>query len=85
METAEGVRLKPTAEVKGKKAAQIMFVVGTDFLGLEPPLWRENLKLAVKTQDILNSNEFIIKDNYLMFKYDKRLFDCGVWQQRKYA
>lgn len=54
METAEGVRLKPTAEVKGKKAAQIMFVVGTDFLGLEHPLWRENLKLAVKTQDILN-------------------------------
>ena len=31
--------------------AQVMFVVGTDGLGLEHPNWRENLKLAVWLQD----------------------------------
>ena len=54
METKDGVKLKPTAEIDGKKAAQIMFVVGTDYMGLEHKNWRENLKLAVETQNILN-------------------------------
>ncbi len=57
METADGVRLKPTANlVGGQKAAQIMFVIGTDAMGLEHPNWRENLRLSVKVQNILNSD-----------------------------
>lgn len=57
MENAEGVKLKPTAKISGKgKAAQIMFVMGTDYMGLEHPNWRENLALAVKLQGVLNED-----------------------------
>ena len=48
------VQLKPVAEVLGKKTAQIMFVVGTDGLGLNHPNWRDNLAFAVKIQNELN-------------------------------
>lgn len=56
MENRDGVKLKPTAYLKEGKAAQIMFVIGTDALGLEHPNWRENLSLAAKIQKKINSN-----------------------------
>lgn len=57
MENKEGVKLKPTAKLSGnKKAAQIMFVIGTDAMELYHPNWRENLRLAVKLQNILNGD-----------------------------
>lgn len=46
-------QLKPTAQFDDGKAAQIMFVVGTDAMGLYHPDWRENLSLAVKLQSEL--------------------------------
>lgn len=46
-------QLKPTATYGEEKAAQIMFVVGTDAMGLYHPYWRENLSLAVKIQNNL--------------------------------
>lgn len=46
----DSVQLKPTALCNEGKAAQIMFVVGTDSMGLHHPDWRENLSLAVKLQ-----------------------------------
>ncbi len=46
-------QLKPTAIFDEGKAAQIMFVVGTDSMGLYHPDWRENLSLAVKLQNNL--------------------------------
>ena len=57
METSDKVMLKPTAEFADVgKAAQLMFVIGTDAMGLEHPNWRENLRFAVKLQEILNSS-----------------------------
>jgi len=49
----DGNQLKPTALFDEGKAAQIMFVVGTDSMGLYHPNWRENLSLAVKMQNLL--------------------------------
>ena len=49
----DGNQLKPTALFNEGKAAQIMFVVGTDSMGLYHPNWRENLSLAVKMQNTL--------------------------------
>ncbi len=48
------VQLKPVAEVNGEKVAQIMFVVGTDGLGLEHKNWKKNLAFAVQIQKELN-------------------------------
>ena len=49
---SDTVVYKTAAELPdGETCAQVMFVVGTDSLGLEHPNWRENLKLAVFLQD----------------------------------
>ena len=45
--------LRVVKEVNKKKAAQILFVVGTN-QKLKHPNWKENLKLAVKLQQKLN-------------------------------
>ena len=52
MTTAEGVKYKPTAEVDGKKAAQIMILAGCDFNGGwgDFPDWMENLRFALRLQ-----------------------------------
>lgn len=41
----------PTVEVNGKKAAKLMFVMGSTAYGLEHPYWMENLKTAVLIQN----------------------------------
>jgi len=46
--------LRVATKINGSDAAKIMFVVGTDELGLEHKDWRENLKLAVKLQENAN-------------------------------
>ncbi|MBQ3226166.1 MAG: stage II sporulation protein P, partial [Clostridia bacterium] len=46
--------LKPTLTEHGKNTAQIMFVVGTDALGLSHPDWKHNLAFAVQLQDTAN-------------------------------
>lgn len=48
------VQLKPVAEVFSESVAQIMFVVGTDGLGLYHPNWKQNLAFAVQIQEELN-------------------------------
>lgn len=48
------VQLKPVAEVLDEPVAQIMFVVGTDGLGLYHPNWKQNLAFAVQIQEELN-------------------------------
>jgi len=48
-------KLRVVTDINGKKTAKIMFVVGTNGTGLEHPNWRENLKLAIKLQENLNS------------------------------
>lgn len=46
--------LRVVTDINGKKAAKIMFVVGTDSTGLSHPNWKENLKLAITLQEKLN-------------------------------
>ncbi|HOA97370.1 stage II sporulation protein P [Acetivibrio saccincola] len=50
----DGKKLRTVTEIDGKKAAKIMFVVGTNATGLEHPEWRENLKLAITLQSMLD-------------------------------
>lgn len=51
MVTDEGVSYKPTAEVDGKKAAQMMIIAGCDPTGeLEYENWYPNLLFALKLQ-----------------------------------
>ncbi len=50
----DGSKAKFVSEIDGKKAAQLMFVVGTDAGGLNHPNWRENMKLALKLQNHIN-------------------------------
>lgn len=54
MATEDGRNYKTVCELDGKKAAQVMFVVGTDRGGLSHPAWQENLKLAMKFQAAIN-------------------------------
>ena len=54
MSRDDGTRLKPTAIVDGKKAAQIMIVAGCDDTGdLGFPDWEYNFRLAVRAQKSL--------------------------------
>ena len=44
----------PTCEINGEKAAQLMFVIGTNASGLEHDDWMNNLKLAIMLQNRAN-------------------------------
>ncbi len=52
MTTNEGVKYKPTVEIGGRKAAQVMILAGCDYNGGwgDFPDWRENLRLALRFQ-----------------------------------
>lgn len=47
-------QLRVVTDINGKKAAKIMFVVGSDATGLTHPNWTENLKLAITLQKKLD-------------------------------
>ncbi len=52
----DGARVKPIAKINGKNAAQIMLVMGSETGGISGfPKWRENLKLALRFQQKLES------------------------------
>ena len=48
--------ISPVIEIEGKKAAQIMLVMGTDKNGLSHSKWKENLRLGILLQKQLNSD-----------------------------
>ena len=50
---SDGTKAKVITEINGKKAAQLMFVIGTDAGGLEHPDWRKNLQLSIKLQNTI--------------------------------
>ncbi len=52
---SDGTVYKAVSAVDGKKAAQILLVVGSNDGGLEHPKWRENLTLAVQIQMSMNT------------------------------
>lgn len=45
-----GTRVKPTATINGKKAAQVMIIAGVDDGTMNFPNWRENMKFASSLQ-----------------------------------
>ncbi len=56
IQLSDGTKIKPTAEIKGKKAAQIMIISGCQEEGnpiTNLPDWRYNLTFAVHLQDKL--------------------------------
>ncbi len=52
MTTEEGVKYKPTAVIGGRKAAQVMFLAGSDASGEwgDFPDWKDNLHLILRVQ-----------------------------------
>ena len=50
IEESGGVRVKPTAVIDGKKAAQVMIIAGVDDGTMDFPNWRENMKFASALQ-----------------------------------
>ncbi|HEX3030089.1 MAG TPA: stage II sporulation protein P [Clostridia bacterium] len=52
----EKPKLRVVSKIKGKPAAKVMFVMGSDKPSLRHPNWQENLKLAIKIQDRLNKD-----------------------------
>jgi stage II sporulation protein P len=51
---ADDSKMRIVEEIEGKKAAKIMFVVGSNSKRLPHPNWMENLKLAARLQQNLN-------------------------------
>ncbi|NLC78962.1 MAG: stage II sporulation protein P [Ruminococcaceae bacterium] len=51
MEREDKTRVKPTIEINGRKAAQIMIICGADDGSMGLPNFRENLKLAARLQN----------------------------------
>ena len=55
---SSGETVRPVTVVDGKKAAQIMCVVGSDWKGETCPNWQNNLSLALKLREKLNSQQY---------------------------
>lgn len=51
---SSNLNYSPTIDISGEKAAQLMFVIGTDACGLKHDEWMENLKLAIMIQNRAN-------------------------------
>lgn len=66
----ETVRVKPTTEINGKKAAQIMIIAGCDDGKMNMPNYKENLRFAAALQDRLET-DFPTITRPLMFDYRK--------------
>lgn len=55
IETKNGKKIAHTTVIDSKKAAKIMFVVGSDLSGLSHDHWRENLAFASMLQNHINT------------------------------
>ncbi len=52
---SSGEIVRPVTELDGKSSAQIMCVVGSEWEGSKYPNWENNLSLALKLRELLNS------------------------------
>ena len=52
---SNGEMVRPVSEVSGKAAAQVMCVVGSDWEGDGCPSWQNNLSLALKLRQYMNT------------------------------
>ena len=53
--TSEGALVRPVTLIDSEEVAQVMCVVGSDWGGEKCPNWQDNLSIALKLRDILNS------------------------------
>lgn len=51
---SSNLHFRPTTDIRGERAAKLMFVIGTDACGLSHDKWMENLKLALLIQNRAN-------------------------------
>ncbi len=76
LRTASGERIRPTASVRGRKAAQIMILAGCDPDGeLGFPDWRENLVFALRLQQNL---QFLGEDLPRPLYYCNRVYNMNL-------
>ena len=68
--SGETVRVKPTTEIDGKKAAQLMIIAGCDDGTMGMPNWKENLRFAAALQNQLET-DYPTLTRPLMFDYRK--------------
>ena len=68
--SGETVRVKPTTEIDGKKAAQLMIIAGCDDGKMGMPNWKENLRFAAALQNQLET-DYNTLTRPLMFDYRK--------------
>ena len=68
--SGETVRVKPTTEINGKKAAQLMIIAGCDDGTMNMPNYKENLRLAAALQNQLETDHKSLT-RPLMFDYRK--------------
>ena len=77
----DGTRIKPTTEINGKKAAQIMILTGCEDGNVKNfPDWEKNLTFAVQLQNKISSNNPKLL-RPLMFcnrKYNMHLTPCSL-------
>lgn len=66
----ETVRVKPTTEIDGKKAAQIMIIAGCDDGTMGMPNYKQNLRFAAALQDRIETDSPSLT-RPLMFDYRK--------------
>lgn len=77
----DGTRIKPTAEINGKKAAQIMIITGCEDGKVKDfPRWEENLTFALQLQQIAET-EFSGLMRPILFsarKYNMDVTPCSL-------
>ena len=74
--SGENGKCKPTAEIDGKKAAQVMLVVGSETGSVSGfPNWRENFRLAIRFQQTMEAlyPGFARPVNFASRKYNMNL------------
>ena len=56
IEQSGSIRVKPTAEISGKKAAQVMIIAGVDDGTMDYKNWKENMKFASALQTSMENS-----------------------------
>ncbi len=80
LELSSGEKAKVICAVDGKRAAQVMSVVGTNSLGQNHPNWENNLAFAVKLQRRLEDNytDFCRPINVKENTYNQQYYPLGM-------
>ena len=78
---SDGSKCKPTAEINGKKAAQVMIITGCEGGGVEEfPRWYENLAFSVNLQNTVEEsyNGLMRPIFFCNRKYNMNVTPCSV-------